>query len=149
MTWYVQQIGFGAKVEGKSISGEGLSTFHFLKWPGSIFHRYFCRVNTDTLGPEAQKTLQRFRIIGLMEAISYLVLLFYAMPMKYLYGEPYWVQKVGMLHGWLFVLYMILLVLAKKQCAFSVGLTIRLFVFSVIPFGTFYADWKYLKSRTK
>lgn len=94
---------------------------------------------------QPQKTLQRFRLIGILEAISYLVLLFFAMPMKYVWGDPFWVQKFGMLHGWLFVLYMVLLVMLKYQTRISPKLTFWLFVLSLLPFGTFYADWKYLK----
>lgn len=91
-----------------------------------------------------QKTVKQFRLVGILEAISYLVLLFFAMPMKYIYNEPFWVQKFGMLHGWLFVLYMVLLFLVKYQSSISWRLTLWLFVLSIIPFGTFYADRKYL-----
>lgn len=98
---------------------------------------------------QPQKTLSRFRLIGILEAISYLVLLFFAMPMKYIWGDPFWVQKFGMLHGWLFVFYMVLLILVYLQLRISKKLTVWLFVLSMVPFGTFYADWKYLKGYSK
>lgn len=95
-------------------------------------------------GPD--KTLKRLRLIAILEGISYLVLLFVAMPLKYMAGDPRAVQLVGMLHGWLFVLYCLLLVLAHFQCKWNWGKTILGFVLSFIPFGTFYAEKKMFRA---
>jgi len=88
------------------------------------------------------KTLQRLRLIAILEGISYLVLLFVAMPLKYFWDQPEMVKKVGMLHGWLFVLYLILLALAHYQNKWSWLKTFWGFVLSFVPFGTFYAERK-------
>ena len=48
-----------------------------------------------------------FRILSYLEAISFLVLLGIAMPLKYLFDMPEYVRVVGMAHGVLFVLYVI------------------------------------------
>ena len=50
-----------------------------------------------------------FRIIALAEGISFLTLLFVAMPMKYFMGMPEVVRVVGSIHGGLFLLYVGLL----------------------------------------
>ena len=52
------------------------------------------------------------RSISLIEAVSYLLLIGVAMPLKYLAGMPLMVQIMGMAHGALFVLLIVLLVLA-------------------------------------
>lgn len=43
--------------------------------------------------------IAKFRLIGLLEGLSFLVLLFIAMPLKYMAGEPMAVKIVGMTHG--------------------------------------------------
>lgn len=53
----------------------------------------------------SQQSLKRFILIGTLEAISYLLLLFVAMPLKYWAGMPGMVRVVGMAHGILFLLY--------------------------------------------
>jgi integral membrane protein len=49
--------------------------------------------------------IRRLRFVGFVEGVSYLVLLFIAMPLKYWAGMPLAVRVVGMLHGVLFILF--------------------------------------------
>ena len=95
-----------------------------------------------------EKDYQQFRTIGMMEGISFLLLLFVAMPLKYLAGVPMAVKVVGWAHGLLFVLYLYFLIqLAVKfklnffQAAFG-------FMAAVLPFGPFLYD-KYLIKTVK
>ena len=46
-----------------------------------------------------------FKWVARAEGISFLVLLFVAMPLKYIWDDPSWVRIVGMAHGVLFVAY--------------------------------------------
>jgi len=92
-----------------------------------------------------QKTLERLRLIGMLEGISYLVLLFIAMPIKYVWQDPYWVKQLGMIHGVLFVFYVLLLLMAWYDFKFSWWVAFWIFVLSLVPFGTFYSDKKFLK----
>ena len=60
--------------------------------------------------------IQTLRIIGLLEGISFLLLLFIAMPMKYMLDNPVMVKYVGMGHGVLFMLFLIgLVMVCEKQ----------------------------------
>jgi len=89
--------------------------------------------------------LGRFRLIALLEGISFLVLLFIAMPLKYGMDMPEAVRVIGMAHGLLFVVYLLLLLVVKEEQKWGFKLLIRSAVVSVLPFGTFYADkhwWK-------
>lgn len=88
------------------------------------------------------RTLARLRLIAVLEGISFLALLFVAMPIKYFMNDPFWVQKIGMVHGWLFVLYVVLLALAHFQYKWTFAKTTLGFVLSLVPFGTFYAERK-------
>ena len=63
--------------------------------------------HADTITKRMQNPIiRRFRSIAIAEGISFLVLLFIAMPLKYLAGWPDAVRVVGMAHGVLFLLYL-------------------------------------------
>jgi integral membrane protein len=90
-------------------------------------------------------TLGRFRLIGFAEGISYLILLFIAMPLKYGFGMPTAVKTFGAIHGGLFVLYVLYLLISKFEYDWTFKKVGTLFLASLIPFGNFYADKHYLK----
>ena len=84
--------------------------------------------------------LSRFRWIAIIEGISYLLLLFIAMPLKYFADQPLPVKYMGWLHGVLFVAFCILLLLVWIRCKWSFGKTTLAFISSLFPFGTFLFD---------
>tara|TARA_S200000501_G_scaffold218736_1_gene205248 strand:+ start:16 stop:300 length:285 start_codon:yes stop_codon:yes gene_type:complete len=89
--------------------------------------------------------LKLFRLIAFIEGISYLLLLFIAVPIKYLIGNPEYVKLLGMPHGILFIMYIIFSFIVNIKLKWSIkDLSIILFA-SLVPFGTFYVDEKYLK----
>jgi len=83
--------------------------------------------------------LGRFRKVALAEGISFILLLM-AMPFKYLYDMPQGVKIVGWIHGFLFILYMIMLLNVKLSNKWSVTKSLIAFLASLIPFGTFVLD---------
>jgi integral membrane protein len=89
--------------------------------------------------------LNLFRIIALLEGISYLLLLFIAVPIKYLGEDPQYVKLLGMPHGLLFVAYIILAFVLGSKLKWKTKTLLYILVASVIPFGTFYVDMVYLK----
>jgi integral membrane protein len=84
--------------------------------------------------------LGRFRRISIIEGISYLVLLFIAMPIKYIAGIPEVVKYTGWIHGLLFVDYVIVLIRVMYGLKWSLGRGIITFIASLIPFGAFIID---------
>jgi integral membrane protein len=92
-------------------------------------------------------TIGRLRIIGFVEGVSFIVLLFIAMPLKYVLGMPEMVKKVGMMHGLLFVLYVMAVVIAKVEKDWSFGKMGVALLVSFIPFGTFWADSKLFRAN--
>lgn len=82
----------------------------------------------------------KFRIAGFLEGISFLVLLFVAMPLKYVYGMPLYTKIVGMTHGLLFIAFLILLLQSAQRYNFSKKDSIIFFIASLLPFGTFFTD---------
>ena len=94
--------------------------------------------------------IRSLRIIGNIEGVSYLILLFIAMPLKYAYDMPAAVKITGMAHGLLFVAYCLLLAICMKRLSWKISFGIYLFIATVIPFGTFVTDRKLkLLPRTK
>ena len=55
-----------------------------------------------------------FKWVARAEGISFLVLLFAAMPLKYIWDDPSWVRVVGMAHGVLFVAYIAWAIFVKE-----------------------------------
>ena len=86
-----------------------------------------------------------FRIIAFLEGLSYILLLFVAVPIKYSLGDPAYVKLLGMPHGLLFVAYIILAYLIKENENWVIKDLGIVLLASILPFGTFYLDWKYLK----
>lgn len=90
--------------------------------------------------------LSRLRLVGLLEGISFVVLLGIAMPLKYLADQPLAVRYVGMAHGILFLLYLLALVPVALDFRWR-WKTIALAVLaSLLPCGPFVFDAKVLKS---
>jgi len=87
-----------------------------------------------------------FRLIAFLEGTSYLLLLFIATPVKYFGEDPSYVKMLGMPHGILFMIYVILAFMLKAPEKWN-GKTFGIVLLaSILPFGTFYIDKKYLKN---
>jgi integral membrane protein len=94
-------------------------------------------------------SLGRLRIIAFTEGVSYLILLFVAMPLKHFWGQPTAVNSFGSVHGLLFVLYILYVVLCKIEYRWTFKKILILLGISIIPFGNFYADKHYLQSENQ
>ena len=82
----------------------------------------------------------RFRLVAISEGISFILLMFVAMPIKYLAGIPGPVTYVGWVHGLLFVLYVLALITVKITSNWNFKKTFGAFIASLLPFGTFVLD---------
>ncbi|PCJ67317.1 MAG: hypothetical protein COA58_03075 [Bacteroidetes bacterium] len=88
--------------------------------------------------------IKTFRIVSYLEGISYLLLLGVGVPLKYIAGNDALVKAVGMPHGMLFLVYIILAVVVRQMKHWDFKTFFIVLIASVIPFGTFYIDKKYL-----
>ena len=82
------------------------------------------------------------RTIGLVEAVSFLVLLLIAMPLKYAAGMPLAVKVVGWAHGVLFVAFVAALVWTMIAARWPLARGVLVFVAALLPFGPFVLDRK-------
>jgi len=87
-----------------------------------------------------------FRIIAFLEGVSYILLMTVGLYFKYQLDDPTYVKLLGMPHGILFVIYIILSFLIKEDENWGNKDFGIIILASILPFGTFYIDWKYLKN---
>lgn len=89
----------------------------------------------------------RLRIVGFLEGVSLLALVFVAVPMKYAFGNPVLSQSIGPVHGALFLLFVLNVVSVGIETGWNFGTaTWKVFAACLVPFGTFYIDRKFLKN---
>lgn len=94
-----------------------------------------CMMNTRVI-----KILQFFKIATIAEGISFLVLLFVAMPLKYYADFPEVVKYFGWIHGVLFIIYLALAFELGAQLNKGFGWLIKAFIAAVLPLGVFIFD---------
>lgn len=88
-----------------------------------------------------------FKFISTLEAISFLLLLLVAMPLKYIWGMPEMVEIVGMAHGILFVIYVFGAYWIYEKLDWSFKMLLIAILCSVLPLGPFYVEKKYLPAE--
>ncbi len=86
-------------------------------------------------------SIGRLRLLAFLEGVSFLLLVFVAMPFKYLGDDPSLVKSIGPVHGGLFMLFVLLTlyISVAKDWKFT-RTTWKVLLSSVVPFGTFYVD---------
>lgn len=90
-----------------------------------------------------------YRKTAVIEGVSYLVLLFIAMPLKYFFNIPDAVKYFGWIHGILFLLFFASLAIASIKYRWSLGRIAIYLVASVLPFVPFFLDKKLAKEYSK
>jgi len=89
--------------------------------------------------------LNFFRKLSFLEGISFLIILFITMPLKYILEYPSANKIVGMAHGILFISYVVMVFMLKSDEKWNVKDTAIILLCSIIPFGTFWMDKRYLR----
>ena len=94
-----------------------------------------------------EKLLHRFRMIGIAEGISFLVLLLIAMPLKYMMNIPEAVKFTGWVHGALFVAFIYFAFGVMGALKKNMVWLVKAFLAAIIPFGTFIFDRELKKEK--
>jgi integral membrane protein len=89
--------------------------------------------------------IRRFRTVAIAEGVSFILLLFIAMPLKHFFGIPMAVKVVGWAHGVLFIGYWIAAVPLFTKLKWDPERIVGLGLASVLPFGTFVLERKWLR----
>jgi integral membrane protein len=92
--------------------------------------------------------LKIFKITAILEGISYLALLSNMLFIKPSNIELYHslLYPIGMSHGVLFIGYVLLAFVVKSSQKWSFKTLFIILIASLIPFGAFYVEKKYLKN---
>jgi len=93
---------------------------------------------------DLQNQIKFFKLISILEGISFLLLLLIAMPIKYIYQIDIYVRIVGMAHGVLFITYILGALLLFNQLNWNKKTLLIIILCSVVPLGPFYVEKKYL-----
>ena len=91
--------------------------------------------------------LKIFKIVAFLEGVSYILLMTMGLFFKYILANDLYVKLLGMPHGVLFIIYVCLAVLLRKQQDWNNKDFIIIQLASLVPFGTFYVDNKYLRNK--
>jgi integral membrane protein len=92
--------------------------------------------------------MKLLRWTAIAEGISYLAFAL-TMPLKYML-DIIWPNKiVGIAHGFLFIAFCLLVVIAANKDKWNFKKTFILLLSSLIPFGTFWAEKEYLRDKQK
>lgn len=89
--------------------------------------------------------LRFFKVLSFWEGVSLLVILFVTMPLKYVFDYPQANKIIGMLHGVLFIAYVVMVFMLQPEQKWKWKDTLVILACSVIPFGTFWMEKKYLR----
>lgn len=89
--------------------------------------------------------IQALRVVGFIEGLSFLLLLFIAMPLKYMWGNPILVKYVGMGHGILVIAFLAVLFIVCEREKWSLNMFVAGLISAILPFGTFVYDRKLKK----
>jgi integral membrane protein len=97
---------------------------------------------STTVTPAVRAALKRYRVIAYVVGVMLLVLVFVAMPLKYLGDDPSAVNVVGPLHGFLYVVYLLGAFDLARRVRWSLGRMVMVALAGTIPFLSFYAERK-------
>ncbi|MCP2334954.1 DUF3817 domain-containing protein [Actinomadura rupiterrae] len=89
--------------------------------------------------------VKTLRIVSVAEAVSFLVLLLVAMPIKYLGDAPVAVQIMGPIHGVLFLAYVALVLAGRQATGWDTKRTLLALIASVLPVAPFFVERNWLR----
>lgn len=95
------------------------------------------------------RSLRSLSILGLLEGISLVLLLFVAIPVKYLLHHEQLVKILGPIHGGVFLLYIFVAIVVALEYKWGVVKFLLVLAASVVPFGFLYVEYKMIRPQQK
>jgi integral membrane protein len=97
---------------------------------------------TPQITPAIRGALTRYRVIAYVVGVMLLLLLFVAMPLKYLADDPNAMDIIGPMHGFLYVVYLLATFDLFRRVRWSFARLVLMALAGTIPFLSFYAERK-------
>ncbi len=110
---------------------------------GSVFMLKKLKTSIETMGKFKLDSIATFKVISFLEGMSYILLLFVAVPIKHMAGDSTYVKALGMPHGVLFLMYILMALFIRSRMKWGFKSTLFVLIASLLPFGTFYVNKKY------
>ena len=99
--------------------------------------------------PDLRDPVGRVRAVGMVEGLSFLILLGICVPLKYFAKMPLGVEIVGPIHGGLFILFLLVILQAWLARSLRFKQALLAGISSVIPFGPFFMDHRLVRGSTR
>lgn len=84
--------------------------------------------------------LVRYRVMAWIVGVLLVTLVFVAMPLKYLADQPRLVEVIGVVHGYMFILYLVTAVDLALRSRWRLVFTVLVCLAGTIPFLSFVAE---------
>ncbi|MEV1292988.1 DUF3817 domain-containing protein [Pseudonocardia sp. NPDC049635] len=84
--------------------------------------------------------LKAFRISAWITGVGLLLLTFYAMPAKYVFGDPRPVALIGMVHGFLYMIYIVCTLVLAERCRWKPVFAVVVLAAGTVPVASFVAE---------
>lgn len=82
----------------------------------------------------------RFRVLAVVVGIGLLVLVFVAMPLRYLGGEPSFSEHFSPVHGFAYMVYLVTTVDLARRAGWPLGRTVGVMLAGTVPFLSFVVE---------
>lgn len=90
-----------------------------------------------------QQLMRATRIASLLDGVSYLILVFLAMPLKYFADLPAAVSYAGRVHGGLFVMLYVLLLASTLSKTIPLRFAVLTAAAAIFPFAPYFIDLRF------
>ena len=84
--------------------------------------------------------LTRYRVMAWTTGVLLLLLVFVAMPLKYLGDDERLVSVVGVMHGWLYLVYLVTAFTLAYRLRWPLTRTVLVLLAGTVPFMSFVAE---------
>jgi integral membrane protein len=95
------------------------------------------------------RSLHSLSISGILEGLSLLVLLFIAVPAKYIWAHEQLVKVVGPIHGGIFLLYVVIAIVATLEYRWKLKTFLLILLASMVPFGFLFVEVRIIRPERK
>lgn len=85
-------------------------------------------------------SIGRFRLISILEALSYIYLLYCSIYLKRMMGDAEAIRTPGMIHGLLFCIYLMFLLPAMLKAQWTIKKAFLIFLTSLVPILPFFIE---------
>lgn len=89
--------------------------------------------------------MKLLRWVAILEGTSYILLLGFCMPLKYIFDIPEPTYPLGLAHGVLFVAYCGLIIIYAPQAKWGIKNTLLALIASLLPIAPFIVEKKLLR----